>query len=119
MTFDAHKFGLVVGVVGTGSMGRGIIQVSAQGGCNVVCYDEKAGAAEAAKAAIAKVLSGLAEKGRISKADANAAVARITIAAGLDEVAKAWRLERVYKPNLAMEKVEAHVQRWHDAVAKA
>ncbi len=89
MTFDASKPDLVVGVVGTGSMGRGIMQVSAQGGCHVVCYDEKPGAAAAAKVAIAKVLAGLADKGRIAKADADAAVQRITVASQLEEVAKA------------------------------
>ena len=89
MTFDATMPDLVVGVVGTGSMGRGIMQVSAQGGMRVVAYDAHAGAADAAKAAIAKTLAGLAEKGRIPKAEADAAVARITVAASLEQVANA------------------------------
>mgnify|MGYP001343545080 CR=1 FL=1 len=41
MTLDASKPDLVVGVVGTGAMGRGIVQVAAQGGMRVVCFDEK------------------------------------------------------------------------------
>ena len=89
MTFDARKADLVVGVVGTGAMGRGIVQVSAQGGMRVVCFDEKPGAAEAARAAIAKTLAGLAEKGRISKVDADAATTRITVAGALEAVARA------------------------------
>jgi 3-hydroxybutyryl-CoA dehydrogenase len=89
MTLDAMKSDLVVGVVGTGAMGRGIMQVSAQGGMRVFAYDANPGAAEAAKAAISKTLAGLAEKGRIPKADADAAVARITVAASLEAVAKA------------------------------
>jgi len=89
MTLDASKPDLIVGVVGTGAMGRGIIQVSAQGGMRVVCFDEKPGAAQGAKAAIAKVLDSLAEKGRISKTDADAAINRIEIADTLEHVARA------------------------------
>jgi 3-hydroxybutyryl-CoA dehydrogenase len=49
----------------------------------------KAGAAEAAKAYIAKTLDGLVQKGRVPADDAKAAVEHIAIAASLDEVAKA------------------------------
>ena len=58
MPFDPKAADLTVGVVGTGSMGRGIMQVSAQGGMRVVAYDEKPGAAQAAKDYIAKMLDG-------------------------------------------------------------
>ena len=34
---------LLVAVVGTGSMGRGIMQVAAQGGMRVLAFDEKLG----------------------------------------------------------------------------
>ena len=89
MPFDPNAANVTVGVVGTGSMGRGIMQVAAQGGMRVVAYDEKAGAAEAAKAYIAKMLDGLAQKGRLPEADAKAAVGRIAVAGSLEEVAKA------------------------------
>jgi len=89
MPFDANAADVVVGVVGTGAMGRGIMQVAAQGGLRVVAYDEKAGAAEAAKAYIAKTLDGLVQKGRVPADDAKAAVDRIAVAASLEEVAKA------------------------------
>jgi 3-hydroxybutyryl-CoA dehydrogenase len=89
MAFDANAGDLVVAVVGTGTMGRGIVQVTAQGGMRVIAFDANAGAAQAAKDAIAKTLKGLAEKGRVSEADANAAVARITVAKDLADVAKA------------------------------
>ena len=45
-------------MVGTGTMGRGIMQVSAQGGMRVIAFDEKPGAAQAAKDYIAKTLEG-------------------------------------------------------------
>jgi len=89
MPFDANAADVVVGVVGTGSMGRGIMQVAAQGGMRVVAYDEKAGAAEAARAYIAKTLDGLVQKGRVPAEEAKAAVDHIAVAASLDEVAKA------------------------------
>ncbi|MGE0854259.1 MAG: 3-hydroxyacyl-CoA dehydrogenase [Hyphomicrobiaceae bacterium] len=89
MPFDPNAANVAVGVVGTGSMGRGIMQVSAQGGMRVIAYDEKPGAAEAAKGYIAKTLDGLVQKGRVSQDEAKTAVDRIAIAASLEEIAKA------------------------------
>ena len=67
MPFDPNAADLTVGVVGTGSMGRGIMQVSAQGGMRVVAFDEKPGAAQAARDYIAKMLGGQVEKGRVPR----------------------------------------------------
>ena len=53
---DIHRKDLVAGVAGSGTMGRGIVQVSAAGGMNVIAYDEKPGGAAAAKEFIAKML---------------------------------------------------------------
>ena len=89
MPFDPHGKSVTVAVIGTGTMGRGIMQVSAQGGMHVIAYDEKPGAAAAAKDYIAKMLAGLVEKGRLDAADAKAAVDRISIAASFENVAKA------------------------------
>ncbi|HRD75652.1 MAG TPA: 3-hydroxyacyl-CoA dehydrogenase [Hyphomicrobiaceae bacterium] len=89
MPFDPKAKDLVIGVVGTGTMGRGIVQVSAQGGMNVIAYDEKPGAAEAARDFIAKLLMSQVEKGRLPEADAKAALGRITVASSLDDLAKA------------------------------
>jgi 3-hydroxybutyryl-CoA dehydrogenase len=88
MPFDPNAANVTVGVVGTGAMGRGIMQVSAQGGMNVIAYDEKPGAAEAAKGYIAKMLDGQVQKGRLPEADAKATIDRISVAKSLDEVAK-------------------------------
>ncbi len=89
MAVDPNREDLVVGVVGTGAMGRGIMQVSAQGGMRVVAFDEKPGAAEAALQQIARTLAGIVDKGRIAKADADAAVARISVADRIEQVAAA------------------------------
>lgn len=89
MPLDPNAPDLTVAVVGTGTMGRGIMQVSAQGGMHVIAFDEKAGAAQAAKDYIAKTLAGLVEKGRVAEADAKAATDRITVAGGLGDLARA------------------------------
>jgi 3-hydroxybutyryl-CoA dehydrogenase len=89
MAFDPNASDLTVAVVGTGTMGRGIVQVSAQGGMRVIAFDEKPGAAQAAKDYIAKTLGGLVEKGRLPEADAKAALARITVAKDIAETGKA------------------------------
>ncbi len=89
MALDPNREDLVVGVIGTGAMGRGIMQVAAQGGMRVFAYDEQAGAAEAALQHISQTLDGLVAKGRLDKADAEAAVARIAIAEGLAQIATA------------------------------
>ena len=89
MPFDPHAANLTVAVIGTGTMGRGIVQVAAQGGMKVIAFDEKPGAAALAKDYIGKVLTGLADKGRITADDIKATLDRITIAATLDDVTRA------------------------------
>ena len=84
MPFDPSAANVTVGVVGTGAMGRGIMQVSAQGGMNVIAYDEKPGAAEAAKGYIAKMLDGQVQKGRLPEADAKGTIDRISVAKSLE-----------------------------------
>lgn len=88
MSFDPNASDLTVAVIGTGTMGRGIVQVSAQGGMRVIAFDEKPGAAQAAKDYIAKTLAGLVEKGRLPEVDAKAAVDRIMVAKDMGDVAK-------------------------------
>lgn len=83
MAFDANRADLCIGVIGTGAMGRGIVQVSAAGGMHVLMMDTRPGAAEEARDFVAKMLARAAEKGSMSKADADAATARIRVAKSL------------------------------------
>ena len=76
---DIHRSDLVAGVAGSGTMGRGIAQVLAQCGVRTLVFDSKPGAAQAAKDAIGKSLSGLVQKGRVSQPDADQTLARIEI----------------------------------------
>ena len=84
MTLDANRSDLIVGVVGTGAMGRGIVQVAAAGGINVLMTDARPGAAQEARDFVAKMLARAAEKGSTTREEADAASNRIQIAEGLD-----------------------------------
>ncbi|MDE2566382.1 MAG: 3-hydroxyacyl-CoA dehydrogenase [Burkholderiales bacterium] len=77
--------GTPVLVVGAGLMGSGIAQVAAQAGHAVLLFDARAGAAAQTRAKLAATWDGLVAKGRLAAADAQAALARITAAAALDE----------------------------------
>ena len=80
---------LVVAVIGAGAMGRGIAQVAATGGAQVLIHDANQGAAQDARDFIANMLTRAAEKGRMSAAEAEAAIARITAVNDLHELARA------------------------------
>lgn len=84
MSVDATKSDLVLGIVGTGIMGRGIAQIAAQAGVTVLLYDTKQGAASDARNSVQAALAKLAEKGKIPAQDAEAAVRRLVIADSLD-----------------------------------
>jgi 3-hydroxybutyryl-CoA dehydrogenase len=80
MSLDVTRPDLLVGVVGTGAMGRGIAQVSAQGGIRTLMYDAAAGGAAAARGAIVTTMKGLVDKGRLT-ADACASAERNLVVA--------------------------------------
>ncbi len=82
MSFDVNRRDLTVGVIGTGAMGRGIAQVAAAGGMQVLMSDSRPGAAEEARGFIEKMLARAAEKGSITKDEAASAVNRIRIVGG-------------------------------------
>jgi 3-hydroxybutyryl-CoA dehydrogenase len=74
-----------VGVIGTGTMGRGIVQLFAVAGYEVLCYDALAGAAQTGMEQILALLRGGVAKGRMAQADLDLAVARIRVADALAE----------------------------------
>ncbi|HYD98117.1 MAG TPA: 3-hydroxyacyl-CoA dehydrogenase [Alphaproteobacteria bacterium] len=85
--FDPQRPDLAIGIVGAGTMGRGIAQLAAMSGLRVRLHDARPGAAAEARAAVAAALDALAAKGRLPPADAAAAAARIEAAAGLEGLA--------------------------------
>ncbi|MFO1323692.1 MAG: 3-hydroxyacyl-CoA dehydrogenase [Burkholderiales bacterium] len=78
-----------IGVIGAGAMGAGIAQIAAQAGHRVHLFDNRMGAADAAKAAIGTTLATLAAKGKFSAADAAAAAARIVPVHALGDMVSA------------------------------
>jgi 3-hydroxybutyryl-CoA dehydrogenase len=72
---------VLIGVVGAGTMGAGIAQVAARAGHTVVLHDAQAGAVERARAAIDDDLRRDVDKGRLTKAEAEATLARLRPAA--------------------------------------
>jgi len=69
-----------IGVVGAGAMGRGIAQIAAQAGSEVLLLDSFEGAAARGRDAIVAQLNKLHEKGRIDEATRDAQIARVKIA---------------------------------------
>jgi 3-hydroxybutyryl-CoA dehydrogenase len=80
MTFDANRPDLTLGIVGTGIMGRGIAQIAALAGCQVLLLDSRAGAAAEARSYVEGMLGRLAEKGKLDEPGRLAAVARLGVA---------------------------------------
>ena len=68
-----------VGIIGAGAMGAGIAQIAAQAGHRVCLFDTRMGAADQAKAKIGETLAALAAKGKIDRAAADGAAARIGV----------------------------------------
>jgi 3-hydroxybutyryl-CoA dehydrogenase len=66
-----------IGVIGAGQMGAGIAQVAAQSGYSVLLSDVGLAHAEAGKDAIAKRIARAVDKEQLTRAEADAALARI------------------------------------------
>ncbi len=77
----------IVGVVGAGTMGAGIAQLAAVRGHRVILSDAVPVALDRARDGIAKSLAGRVDRGKTTRADADAALARITTVAGTDDAA--------------------------------
>jgi 3-hydroxybutyryl-CoA dehydrogenase len=82
----ALEAGSLIAVIGSGAMGSGIAQVAASAGHQVILFDTRPSAAAAAIAAIGKVYAKLVEKGRMTGMDAQAAGARMQVAATIADV---------------------------------
>lgn len=76
-----------VGVVGAGTMGAGIAQVAAQGGLKVVVRDLDQAALDRGRAAIEKSLARILKKEKITEAERDAALGRLTWTTELADMA--------------------------------
>ena len=106
----------IIGVVGAGTMGAGIAQVAAAAGHPVRLIDMRPDAARAAHDAIAKTLSGLVDKGRLSAPERAAILARIVPVDALAELADAALVvevivEQLQAKQTLLRELETHVGR--------
>ncbi len=85
--FDPNRPDLLLGIVGSGVMGRGIAQVAASAGLRVRLHDARPGAVAEAREFVARMLRRQAEKGRLPPEAAEAALARIEETADLGDFA--------------------------------
>jgi 3-hydroxybutyryl-CoA dehydrogenase len=76
-----------VGVVGLGTMGAGIAQVSVQAGFDTVGREISEDLGERGRATIGRYLSRGVEKGRLTEAERDAALARLTLTTNLADLA--------------------------------
>jgi 3-hydroxybutyryl-CoA dehydrogenase len=88
---DADRVGALerLGVVGAGTMGAGIVQVAAEAGIAVRVHDPIPGAVDRALERISGFLARKVEKGQLSAQDREAAMAGITPATTIQDVADA------------------------------
>jgi 3-hydroxybutyryl-CoA dehydrogenase len=91
-----------VGVVGAGTMGNGIAQVFAQSGFDVRLIDSAPGATERARTSIEKSLGKLVEKNRLTSAERDETLQRITTGTNLDSLADAdYIVEAIFEDSQA------------------
>jgi 3-hydroxybutyryl-CoA dehydrogenase len=79
-----------IGVLGAGVMGSGIAQVAATAGYDTVCYDVDEGALAAAREHVTTGRYGIergVERGKVTREDADAALARLSFTNSLDDAA--------------------------------
>ncbi len=76
----------LIAVVGSGLMGTGIAQIAAAAGQHVLVFDAMPGAAAKAVASVGETWRKLVARGKMTDADAEAASARLAIAASLPEI---------------------------------
>ena len=76
-----------IAVIGAGTMGRGIVQLFAQAGYRVSCYDAQAGAADKALEFVAGMIDRAVSKGRYSQEQGRAIVARLHLCERLEDLA--------------------------------
>ena len=77
-----------IAVIGGGTMGAGIAEVSARAGCDVVVVEADPAGVERFRARLEKSLQRAATSERISQSDADAAFARVDVATELEATAQ-------------------------------
>jgi 3-hydroxybutyryl-CoA dehydrogenase len=76
----------IVGVLGAGSMGKGISQVAAQSGCQVLLADLDPGIVEKSIADIGNQLAKLVSKGKMAESEREATLGKIKAVKSIDDL---------------------------------
>jgi 3-hydroxybutyryl-CoA dehydrogenase len=97
-----------VGVLGAGTMGAGVAQVAAEAGLEVLVHDPIPGAYDRARDRISGFLRRKAEKGEMTDEEAAFAVARISEASGLGDIASTDLVVEAIPEDLAMKRDAFH-----------
>ncbi len=104
-SLDATASGVArVGVIGAGQMGRGIAQVAATAGLDVVLVDADLKLAESGRANIVAALGKLVDKGKLGAAERDAIVARVVARNGIDELTDVDLVVEAASEDLAVKK---------------
>lgn len=93
-----------IGVVGAGTMGNGIAQVAAEAGFNVIMRDIEDRFVQRGLAMISKNLGRAVAKGKITQADADAVLARISGTVDLSDLKEADVVIEAVVENMALKK---------------
>ena len=78
-----------IAVIGSGTMGSGIAQVFAQSGFAVALHDVSQNALDRAKSGIDRSLAKFVEKGKLTAADRETTLGRLSVTTALDDLASA------------------------------
>jgi 3-hydroxybutyryl-CoA dehydrogenase len=99
-----------IGVIGAGTMGNGIAQVFAQAGCEVRLVDAAAGALDRAKSTIEKSLAKLVDKSRLTAAERDGALERLTTGTNVDALADSdYVVEAIFEDRQAKQSLFARL----------
>ncbi|MFD2562798.1 3-hydroxyacyl-CoA dehydrogenase NAD-binding domain-containing protein [Aquimarina rubra] len=79
---------MIIGVIGSGTMGSGIAQVAATAGCKVKVFDTKQEALDRSKKSLDKILSRLIEKERIDEVEKNRIQTNISYVSTLKDLSE-------------------------------
>ena len=93
-----------LGVVGTGAMGSGIIEVAAKAGVTVIARDINAAAVEAGQGKVEGSMAKAVERGKLDEAARDAAVANITWTTDLADLAPCDLVIEAAPENLELKK---------------
>lgn len=98
----------LIGVVGTGTMGRGIAQVAATAGHKVLVYDKNSEALLSARHSLVKIMNRLVEKEKFTQGEADTILNRIEYVDGLSRFERCQLVIEAVIENLEVKKQIFH-----------